>query len=94
MPAVALLSLDLHFPGTRSLKEKRGVLRSVKDRLRKFNVGVSETDHQDLWQRAGLAVAAVGSDRTTVKQSLDQVLNEIERRDPGVVIGTDIEWLT
>ena len=94
MPAIALLSLELHFPGARSLKDKRAVLRSVKDRLRKHNVGVSETDHHDLWQRSRLAVVAVGADRVTVEQSLDQVVNEIERKDPGIVIGADIEWLT
>ncbi len=93
MAVVGLLSLELHFPGAHSLKDKRVVLRSVKDRLRKHNVGTAETDHHDLWQRAQLAVVAVGSDQTTVEQSLDRVVDEIERKDPGIVIGSDIEWL-
>ena len=94
MPAVGLLSLELHFPGARSLKDKRMVLRSIKDRLRRHNVGTAETDHHDLWQRARLAVVAVGSDQAVVERSLDQVADEIARKDPGIVIGTDIEWLT
>ena len=93
MPAVGLLSLELHFLGSRSLKDKRGVLRSVKDRLRKYNVGTAEIDYHDLWQRSRLAVVAVGTDQTTVEQSLEAIIDEIERKNSGVIIGTDIEWL-
>lgn len=57
------------------MKEKRSILRSLKDRLRnKHNVSVAETDHQDLWQRAELAVAIVSSDR----QRADQVIGRID----------------
>src|SRR5207245_11774646 len=52
---VGLLTVELHVAGSQSLKDKRMVLRRVKDRLKKFNVAVSEVDHQDLWQRASLA---------------------------------------
>jgi uncharacterized protein len=55
---------ELHLDGCQSLKDKRHVLRSIKDRLRhQFNVSVAETDHQDTWQRAELAVCVVSSDR-------------------------------
>ena len=46
---VGLLTVELHVPGARSLKDKRMVLRRVKDRLHKFNVAVSEVEHHDLW---------------------------------------------
>ena len=63
MVVIALLTLDIHIPHAQSLKDKRMVLRSLKDRLRtKFNVSVSEVDHQDLWQRAQVSVVTVGSD--------------------------------
>ena len=53
MVTIALLTLDIHIPHAQSLKDKRMVVRRLKDRLRsKFNVSVSETDHQELWQRA------------------------------------------
>ena len=45
--------VELHIPYSQSLKDKRMVLRRVKDRLQKFNVAVAEVEHQDLWQRAG-----------------------------------------
>ena len=53
--------LELELPFASSLKEKRQTLRSIKDRLRRKNVSVAESDNQDLWQRATveLAVAAV-----------------------------------
>ena len=55
---VGLLTVELHVPGSRSLKEKRMVLRRIKDRLKKFNVAVSEVEHQDLWQRASIGVVS------------------------------------
>jgi uncharacterized protein len=63
MTVIALLTLDIHIPHAQSLKDKRMILRSLRDRLRaKFNVSVAEVDHQDLWQRAQMSVVMVGSD--------------------------------
>ena len=93
MPIVGLLSLELHFFGARSLKDKRTVLRSVKDRVRKLNVSIAEVDHLDLWQRARLCVVVVGQSQAGVEQSLDAVVEEIERRDPGLIVGTKLDWL-
>lgn len=93
MPAVGLLTVELHFPGARSLKDKRRVLASVRERVRKLNVSVAEIDHLDLHQRARLGIAAVASHRDHVDRMLDGVVTEIERRDPGLVLATDREWL-
>lgn len=93
MTAAALLSIEIHIPESRSLKEKRAVVRGVKDRLHRLNVSVAEVDHQTLRQRCRLAVAAAGATRADVEQRLDAALDEIERRDPGLIIGTQIEWL-
>ena len=94
MPVVGLLSLELHFPGAGSLKDKRASLRSIKDRLRKLNVAMAEVEHHDLWQRAQLAVVAVGAERIAVGRSLDAVIAEVERRGAGVIIQSQIEWLS
>ena len=60
---VAVLEVELHFPETASLKGKRRELASVKAQLQKrFGAAVAETDHHDLWQRAGLTVSLVGRD--------------------------------
>lgn len=93
MPVVGLLSIEIHVPGARSLKDKRAVLRSVKDRLRRLNVSVAETDHQDLRQRCRLGVAAVGATQAGVGRSFDAVVAEIARHDPGLVVASDVEWL-
>lgn len=94
MPVVGLLSIELHLPGLRSLKEKRSVLRSLKDRLRKLNVAIAEVDHQDLWQRARLAVVAVSATRDGVDRSLEAAVGEIDRQDPGLIVNTAIDWLS
>ena len=60
--AVVLLVVDVHLPFAQSLKDKRMILRGVKDRTKKFNVSVAEVDHHDLWQRATLAVVTVATD--------------------------------
>ena len=74
MMVVGLLQLDLHLPMAASLKDKRSVLKSVKDQLRgRFNVAVAEFDANDKWQRAFLGVATVGCDRQSVDDCLRRV---------------------
>ena len=90
---VALLSVELHLPMSQSLKDKRMVVRSVKDRLRKFNVAVAEVAHQDLWQRAGIAVVTVAGSETLAQQELEAVSNAIEAAEPGLVTRSEVEIL-
>src|SRR5262245_34555443 len=76
---VGLLTLDLHFPGSRSLKDKRQALRSLETKLRnRFNVAVAEVEHQDLWQRARLAVVSVNTDHVHLETTLQQAAGEAE----------------
>jgi uncharacterized protein YlxP (DUF503 family) len=91
---VGLLSIELHIPSARSLKEKRMVLRSVKDRIKKFNVAVAEVEYHDLWQRAGLGVVTVASDERHADRELAGVVSEIERAEPGLITRTELEFLT
>lgn len=91
---VGLLSVELYLPMARSLKEKRMVLRGVKDRLRKFNISVAEVEHQDLWQRAGLGVVAISTDQAHVDAELSAVVQEIDRLEPGAITRTQVEFLT
>lgn len=91
---VGLLSVELHIPYAQSLKDKRMVLRSVKDRLKKFNVAVAEVEHQDLWQRAGLGIVAISTTTEHVDRELAAVVDEIERVEPGLIARTEIEFLT
>jgi uncharacterized protein YlxP (DUF503 family) len=91
--AVVLLTVDFHFPFAQSLKDKRMILRGVKDRTKKFNVSVAEVDHHDLWQRATLAVVAVATDGAHAERELQAVVDEIERHEPGLVTRTEVEHL-
>jgi len=90
---VGVLTVELHVPGSRSLKEKRMVLRRIKDRLKKFNVAVSEVEHHDLWQRAGLAVVTVSTEEAHADRELAAVADEIERVEPGLIARTEVEFL-
>ncbi len=71
---VGVTTWELHLEGCRSLKDKRRILRSLRDRMRaRFNVSVAETDHNDLWQRAELTVCVVSNERTHAQDVLRQV---------------------
>jgi len=68
------------------------VVRSLKDRLRaKFNVAVSEVDHQELWQRSQLSVVTVGSDESFLHKVLEQAAEDAERTAPECTIHSNIE---
>ena len=74
---IGLLTLELHFPGARSLKDKRQALRSFEQRVRnRHNVSVAEVEHQDLWQRATLAVVSVNTDQVHLERALQAVAGE------------------
>jgi hypothetical protein len=90
---IAVLRVELHIPYAHSLKEKRMVLRRVKDRLQKFNVAVAEVEHQDVWQRAGLGIVAVSTTDQHVERELAAAADEIERVEPGLITRTEIEFL-
>jgi uncharacterized protein YlxP (DUF503 family) len=90
---VGLLTLELYLPLSQSLKDKRMVLRRLKDRVGAMNVSVAEVAHQDLWQRAGLGVAVVASSDEMAGRTLQSVLDEIERIEPGLVTRSQVEYL-
>lgn len=91
---VGLLSIELFIAGAHSLKEKRMVLRAVKDRLRRLNVAVSEVDHQDVWQRAGFGIVTIARSEVLASRELQAVVEEIERIEPGLVSRSEVEFLT
>jgi hypothetical protein len=87
---VALARLDLRIPGCRSLKHKRATLKPLKHQIRtRFEVAVAEVEHQDLWQRATIAVAAVGSEQHHLRRVLHEVQRFVERSPEVEVI--DVE---
>ena len=72
---VGIARLGVVIGESHSLKEKRMVLRRVKDRLKnKFNVAVAEVEDNDVWQRAVLGLAVVGNDRRFTESALDEII--------------------
>jgi len=90
---VALLSLELFLPMSQSLKDKRMVLRRLKDRLGPLNVAVAEVAHQEVWQRAGLGVVTVASSDNVAEETLTSALDTIERLEPGLVTRSQVDFL-
>ena len=77
---VAGCRVTLRLAASRSLKDKRQVVRSLGDRLRRqFNVAVAEVDDQDVWQSAVLGIAAVSNAAVHAEAQLERVVEEIER---------------
>ena len=65
--------LELELPFSSSLKDKRQTLRSLKDRLRRKNVSVVESDHQDLWQRATVEIALAAVSRGAAEEKREEL---------------------
>lgn len=91
---IGVSTYQLHLDGCRSLKEKRFVLKGLKDRLsRRFNVSIAEVDHQDLWQRAELAVVVVATDQRRANGTLSLIGNFIEGNGQVRVIDSSMYFL-
>ncbi len=91
---VAVLTVDLYLLGATSLKEKRAVIRSIKDRIgKKFNVSIAEVDYMDKWQRAQLGIAQVGNDYKFLEKSINTILKIIDNNHEAEVTDHSIEYL-
>ncbi|HXV67343.1 MAG TPA: DUF503 domain-containing protein [Nitrospira sp.] len=91
---VGVCTVELYISESRSLKDKRQALQSLKSRLQgKFNLSVAEVDGQDLWQKAVLGLACVANERGHVNQVLDQALNMIRSVPSVEIVRTDLELL-
>jgi uncharacterized protein YlxP (DUF503 family) len=90
---VGIARITLFIPESHSLKEKRMVLRRVKDRVRnKFNAAIAEVEEQDLWQRGVVGLALLGNDRRFVESALDEVVRFV--RDLAETTNVEREILT
>ena len=91
---VGALSIDLHIQSSNSLKSKRMVLRSIKDRIRdKFNVSVAEVGGQDKWQACTLGICMVGNDKKLIDASLQTILTVISQARDVTVTDHELQFL-
>jgi uncharacterized protein len=94
MAAIGVLTLELRLENSHSLKDKRHVVKGLKDRLRnKFNVSVAEIEFHDLWQRAAVAAVTVASDHTRAEQVLQCVEAEASALLGRDLVDVTLEWL-
>lgn len=84
---VGVIGWELQLFEPQSLKEKRRLVKSVKERLRnRFNVSVAETDHHDVWQRAEITACVVATDRRRAESILDRADGLVESAGVGRII--------
>ncbi|MDD5563605.1 MAG: DUF503 domain-containing protein [Thermoanaerobaculaceae bacterium] len=89
---VAVAQVELHLPGARSLKDKRQDVRSLVERMRhRLAVLVVESDHQELHQRAGLAICALATDAEAARGTVVRALDLVHELFPGVVLDEHVD---
>ena len=94
MPVIAAITFELRIDHAQSLKDKRQVVKSLKDRLRdRFNVAVAEIADQDLWQRGAVAAVTVASSRAVAEETLERVEREAAHLMGAMLVRATVEWL-
>ncbi len=91
---VGVLEASLAIYGATSLKDKRRVVRSVKDRMsHRFNVSVAEVDELDFCQKAVLGFAMVGNDQRYIEGALSKIVDQLQLVKDASLIDYHIEWV-
>ena len=91
---IGCCSVKFYLHGNNSLKGKRRVIRSIKDRLKNdFNVSIAEIGHQDVWQSINLGIAAAGVDRPCIDGLMTKVIDAIERMNLAEIVECKTETL-
>jgi hypothetical protein len=86
----AIVEIRIH--GSHSLKQRRGVVRSITRRVsNRHNLSIAEVGGQDTWQRAALGLSVAGSDATVVRRLLDRAVAFVEELHLAEVVGSDVE---
>ncbi len=94
MANIGVLTFEIRLDGSHSLKDKRHVIQSLKERLRhKFNVAVAEIEYQELWQRAVVAAVTVSSDRSHAALVLQSAEKEAVALLGAGLVNATVEWL-
>ena len=90
---VGVTRWELHLAGCQSLKDKRRIVKSLKDRLhQRFAVAVAEVDHQELWQRAAIAAAVVSGDVHHAEEVLTACDRLVQSEPQATIITSETIW--
>lgn len=91
---IGVMEVDLAIYGATSLKDKRRVVRSAKDRIaHRFNVSVAEVDDQEFHQKAVLGFAMVGTDRQYIEGALNKIVEQLQWIKDASLLDFRIEFL-
>lgn len=91
---IGFLSLEIYFPYSHSLKEKRKILKSFRDRVKnKFNVAFAELEYQDKWQRTMIGIVTLNSHRKPVESLLNRIITDAEQNIDGEIYNSQIHYL-
>jgi uncharacterized protein YlxP (DUF503 family) len=94
MAVVGVIVFELQIAHAQSLKDKRQVVKSLKDRLRsRFNVAVAEIDYQDIWQCAAIAAVTVSGTKVKAEETLQRVEQDAAGVLGAMLVRADVEWL-
>lgn len=89
---IGCLKVEFYLHGVFSLKEKRNIANSIKQKLKnKFNISVAEVESQDSLTRLVLGIVTVGNDGRVIQTALNKVLNFLERMTSEEITDTSIE---
>lgn len=94
---IASLTIAVRIEGAQSLKDKRQVVRSLKDKLRaKFNISVAELDEGDMWQRATIGVVGISGSRdylTGLMQNVEREAFRVANNNGAEVVDTFVDFV-
>jgi uncharacterized protein YlxP (DUF503 family) len=87
---IGVMTLEFHLPSCQSLKSKRYIVKSLKDRLfNKFNVSVAEIEYQELWQRTKIAVVTVSANKRFANSVLSKAMDLARLEKEAVLTNTE-----
>lgn len=91
---IGVLQVQMHLPSAGSLKGKRKILKSLKDRLKnKFNLSVAELEYQDLWQSSTIGMAIISNDKQFANSVLSKATDLVNNQPEIIVTDIQMEWL-
>ena len=91
---LGVCTINLYFPDSHSLKDKRSIIKSLKLRIRNnFNISVSEIDNYDLWKNTTLGIACIGNDKKYLSNILNEAIKFIENQNKLQLINFKIDVL-
>ncbi len=86
--------LDMHAESTHSLKDKRHVVTSLREKLKhQFNISIIESDYQDLWQKIQLTIAMVANTKTIIEKTFAQIEDFVDLNYPVRIISINQEYI-